>query len=708
MKIQNNSRRTLHMPAVLALAAGLSFAASWTRINNGLPSVSIGAITLAVDPSNSSIVYAFSGGTIFKSAVGGAEWQPITSLGNVYSMTVDSQGIIYATTFNVILKSSDGGESWTGASSGLVGLPTRVFVDPVTPSTLYVILLPPGGGVPTSGVYKSTNSGASWTVLNNAPRNTSWLVVDPKDPSTIYASNQTGSALFKTTDGGENWAAFDASLPVNSPVIILAVAPSDPSTIYVASRNPATRLPAISKSTDSGKGWTLLDVNAPAGASIRTLKIHPADASTVYLVYSLPTAAGLLRTTDGGATWEELGDGLPSGATFRALEIDPVSPDIIYAAYADDRAGTGGLWKSTNSGISWNRADTGLSVMDVRMLATDPVNGSTLYTGGKDLFKSIDYGDTWTSFASFQLPAASFPPPSTQPAFGAGPAHIRSMLIDFSNPNILYVGTARYNACIFSDKLLFKSVDGGVTWTDTVSPPTSGCRLTPLMVLDPSDPNTIYAAEFDDGDWLRKSTDGGRQWRTIADFGTGLESGLYALAIDPKNPNILYAGVGDASSYKPGTSATGVIKSADGGRTWANIGLQGNTVTLLVIDPSDSAVLYAATEGNLTTPRGFRGLYKSGDGGANWVAINDGLEKLIDARSRINALVIHRNNRNVLYAASSGGGVARSTDGGATWHPFNHGLSNLDVRFLTRAADDSNTLYGGTTSGVFRIADDLR
>jgi photosystem II stability/assembly factor-like uncharacterized protein len=272
---------------------------------------------------------------------------------------------------------------------------------------------------------------------------------------------------------------------------------------------------------------------------------------------------------------------------------------------------------------------------------------------------------------------------------------------------VLYALTSRYNACAFSDKLVFKSVDGGATWSDAVSPPFSGCRLSNLMVLDPSNADAIYVAEAEDGAWLRKSVDGGATWYTIWDWTRGMESHLNALAVDPSNSATLYAGLGDASQFLTGPTAGGLKKSFDGGATWINTGLTGSAVTLLAIDPSDPSILYASTEGLLTEPRGFRGLFKSTDSGISWVAINDGLEHLIDRHFPVTALVIDRDNPSHLYAASAGGGFFRSTDSGGVWKPLNEGLSNLDIRVAALAPGNPKTLYIGTGSGIFKLYDEF-
>jgi photosystem II stability/assembly factor-like uncharacterized protein len=387
--------------------------------------------------------------------------------------------------------------------------------------------------------------------------------------------------------------------------------------------------------------------------------------------------------------------------------VDPVDSSTIYVAYYDARSANGGVVKSTSGGASWNQADAGLIEIDIRTVAVDPTNGGTVYAGGSEgLFRSLDGGASWANSIKFQLPAPTWPPPLSQPPpFGAEPAHTRAVLIHPANPAVLYALTWRYNACAFSDKLVFKSIDGGNTWSDRASPPGSGCRLSAPLVLDPGNPETIYVSEAEDGAWLRKTTDGGATWNTVWDWTRGMESHLNALAIDPTNSDILYSGLGDISQFLARSSVSGLLKSVDGGATWASAGLAGSGVTLIEIDPSDPSVLYASTEGLSTDPRGFRGLFKSTDSGVSWAPINSGLEVLLDTRFRITALVIDRDNPRHLYAGSAGGGVFKSTDGGAVWERLNTGLVNLDIRALALARVNPTTLYAGTAGGVFKLID---
>jgi photosystem II stability/assembly factor-like uncharacterized protein len=147
-----------------------------------------------------------------------------------------------------------------------------------------------------------------------------------------------------------------------------------------------------------------------------------------------------------------------------------------------------------------------------------------------------------------------------------------------------------------------------------------------------------------------------------------------------------------------------LFKSTDGGASWSNTGFTNSAVKLLVIDPSNSKIIYAGTEGHYSAPKGFQGLFKSTDGGASWVAISNGLAGVIGTRlTTTTALIIDPANSNILYLGTSNAGVFRSVDGGANWNSFNDGLANLQIRGLAVAPGTTHNVYAGTAGGVFKI-----
>jgi photosystem II stability/assembly factor-like uncharacterized protein len=222
----------------------------------------------------------------------------------------------------------------------------------------------------------------------------------------------------------------------------------------------------------------------------------------------------------------------------------------------------------------------------------------------------------------------------------------------------------------------FKSTDGGLGWTVM----NTGGSFIDALAIDPATPAILYAAALGGG--VLKSADGGGSWAAI---NSGLDDlTVYALAIDPATPATLYAG-----------TKSGVFKTTNGGLGWLAMssGITSGYVSALAIDPADPATLYAGTNG---------GLFKSTNGGSAWTTVNNGLTNI-----NIHALAIDPTATATLYAgaypfaADPAGGVFMSTDGGGDWIALNSGLTSLYVRALVLDPTTPSTLYAGTASGVF-------
>ena len=682
--------------------------AGWKPINAGLPNSFFGITTLTVDPSAPSTVYAITyGGSLFKSIDGAASWKAVGGIAGLSFLAIDpsNSATIYAATQHGIVKSTDSGKTWNAANGNLTDNCFMLAIDPITPTTVY--------GLSFGYIYKTTDGGQTWNQIHASPPSPGSLVIDSTTPSTIYAS-VINADIIKSTDSGENWVTIKTGLP-NPPFspgeLPLVIDPRTPSTLYAGSfaSSRVSMAPGvaplyygtgtISKSTDGGQTWMAVTAGIPSEALVISLVIDPVSTSTIYAAYTSENAGGgILKSLDGGQSWSVVDT---KGFDTAVTAVDPRTPSTIYAAYSA-YDGTGAISKSTDAGSSWQPSNAGLAFPDSYALAVDPVNTTTVYSGGAGgVFRSDDSGGSWTNLAAFQF-TAFFPAAAT----------VRSLLVNFKNPDILYAETTRANGgCAYDDNTVFKSTDRGATWSDTVSPPGSGCDLggydaySILMAMDPVDPDTLYLGETEDEDGiyaLLKSTDGGASWSSIWDTTNGLESGLNTIAIDPVTPTTLYAGVGDSGNYgQSGSMASGLFKSTDGGANWNVTALKDTAVTVLTIDPANSSIVYAVTQDIYSEPIGFRGLFKSTDSGASWVAIGAGLDSLTDVGATITSVVIAPNDSNLVYAATSGDGIYKSVDGGGNWVRFSDGLTNLNVRALAIAPGTQATLYAATPAGVF-------
>ena len=175
------------------------------------------------------------------------------------------------------------------------------------------------------------------------------LAIDPTNPATVYAG--TGRGIFKSTDGGANWAATGLTDNVNA----LALDPKTPTTLYAGSKR------ALFKSTDGGRSWTAIKT---VGNDVSVLAIDPNNPETIYAgiaadSYGLIPDSSIFKSTDGGRSWTAIDNGLtdsPDSESISALALDPKTPTTLYAGTSGC-----GVFKSTDGGANWTAISTGLS-----------------------------------------------------------------------------------------------------------------------------------------------------------------------------------------------------------------------------------------------------------------------------------------------------------------------------------------------------------
>lgn len=213
----------------------------------------------------------------------------------------------------------------------------------------------------------------------------------------------------------------------------------------------------------------------------------------------------------------------------------------------------------------------------------------------------------------------------------------------------------------------------------SVGPSIMGGRIDDFAVVE-SNPDIVYMAAASGGLW--KSTNAGTTWMPIFDdFGT---TSIGDVAVAPSNPNIVWVGTGEANARQTSSWGNGVYKSIDGGLTWRCEGLEDSRhIGRIVIDPKNPDVVYVAALGHLWGPNKQRGLFKTTDGGATWVNL-----KFIDEDTGFGDVIMDPSDSKVLYAASyqrrrtpfgfNGGGPGsalwKTDDAGRTWTRLAGGL----------------------------------
>lgn len=254
-------------------------------------------------------------------------------------------------------------------------------------------------------------------------------------------------------------------------------------------------------------------------------------------------------------------------------------------------------------------------------------------------------------------------------------------------------------------------------WT-VQGPGNIGGRIN-VVEIHPTNNDIIYVGSAAGG--VHKTTDGGLTWLPIFDDFAHLAIG--EITLDPSNPDIVYVGTGDPNITGFPFIGDGVYKSLDAGQTWNYIGLEDQRiVSKIIVDPTDSLIVYVATMGLPFERNTERGLYKSTDGGMTWTQ-----SLYVSDQSGIIDLIIDPFDANVLYASSwdrirtnqeslvsgPGAGIWKSTDKGVTWSPLSNGLpptpqGRIGLTISQQTAGLLYALYVDTNSnvgGVFRSID---
>ncbi|MBL8764453.1 MAG: hypothetical protein JNM07_09315 [Phycisphaerae bacterium] len=310
--------------------------------------------------------------------------------------------------------------------------------------------------------------------------------------------------------------------------------------------------------------------------------------------------------------WTELGPspvaGGPTVYTGRisALLAHPTNANLYYAAGAD-----GGVWRSSDGGASWSPLTDHMPTLSMGCLAMDPADPGVIYAGtgeanfanhsryGLGVYKTTDGGDTWT-----QLAESVF----------AGRC-ISSIVINPLSTSVLYAGVTRAGgfpapAAAKGHPLangargVFKSVDGGVTWTQLGGAGSGLPRLdATALAIDPTNPSVVYAAiGFIFGDasnGVYKSLDAGATWTRLAGGLPTSGNGRIGLGLARTNPSRLYAHVINPADASGGSGTfRGVYRTDDAGATWTQLGTAPSTNTYgwyfasVGVSPTDAGVAF--------------------------------------------------------------------------------------------------------------------
>jgi photosystem II stability/assembly factor-like uncharacterized protein len=673
----------------------------------------------------------------------------------------DSATFYFGAVNGGIWKTTDAGVVWTPIFDGQpVASIGALAVAPSDPKTIYA-----GTGESDirsslsfgNGVYKSVDAGRTWLHVGlEDTRHISRIVVDPQNADVVYVgalghaySPNEQRGVYKSTDGGMHWTrVLDQGPEIG--ISDLAICSGNPQLLFAGVwhtwRPPwSTYAPVdrpgggLYRSQDAGKTWSRLSGSGlPEGDWGRVGVDVTANGQRVYALIQAKKG-GLYRSDDGGNTWalENADPRLTSRAWyFSSITIDPQDPDVIYIPNV-------ALYGSQDGGktISIVRGAPGGD--DYHQIWIDPKNPASMVLGtDQGTTISLDRGRTWSSW--YNQPTAQFYHVITDNQFPyvvygaqqdsgsaavfsrtdhgqitprdwfpAGPSESGYMVLDPSDPNIIYLSGTYGTVGRFNRRT---GLSQDITpWPVSIFESEINQRKyrapwSPVLVSSPLDPKALYLGT----QYVMKTVDGGLRWETSsADLtGSTQSPGNTEARVPLTIDNARQRGYGILSTIAPSPrsadliwtgSDTGLVHlTRDGGKTWKNVTPKGlsDWSEISLIEPShfDPAVAYLAVDRSRLddqTPY----IYRTRDFGANWQLLTRG----IASAAFLRAVREDPQTKGLLFAGTESG-VYVSFDDGDHWQSLQLNLPVTSVRDLTIHGDD---LVIATHGRSFWILDDI-
>ncbi len=433
------------------------FGVTWSKTGSGPEKVN----HITINPSDSQIVYAGTQSGVYKTTGGGTSWSLVSTGFSdipVYSIAIQtsSPSTLYSATDNGVYKTTNAGSSWTSVNSGIATddiqgpFVRQIVIDPQDVSTLYAGTY--SGNIYDVDIYKSTNSGSSWTQINRELSNTSVysLAFDAADPSMMFAGTSTIGVL-KSTNSGLSWQ--EATEGLTNYLVRTVVVNPDSSDVYAGTAS------GLFLSSDAGETW---EASSPSH-EIYTIAVDPFTPENIFM----GTNSGVFLSTDDGGSWSSLNNNLKNPNIY-CIVFHPGKADTVFVGTKG-----GGVFKSTSGGENWVSANDGLDYLEVLTLAIDPVSPFALYAGteGGGIFKSSDTGEFWQVASP-----------------GLNGFTINSIAINPDDTDMLFAG--------ITNNGLYKSTNAGQTW-ESADEDLSG-KTVYNVALDPEDSQTVFVTVHGD------------------------------------------------------------------------------------------------------------------------------------------------------------------------------------------------------------------
>ncbi len=558
-----------------------------------------------------------------------------------------------------------------------------------SPSTMYV-------GAASGGVWKSTDGGITFkSVFDDYNQSIGAITIDPSKSSTVWVgtgescvrnSVSVGDGVYKSTDSGATWT--NVGLKDSEHIARIAVHPKNSDTAFVCATGHAWNANeerGVFKTTDGGKTWKkVLYVDANTGCS--DLAMDQGEPNVLYagmwdyrrqpnLFRSGGPGSALYRSRDGGETWQKLSNGLPNGEYGRiAVAIAPSRPSTVYALVESKNTA---LYRSDDLGEHWKEMNDAFNIQ-VRPfyfahLAVDPKDHNRVYKPGLSLSFSEDGGKTFG---------------------GANTGRVHSdhhaLWIHPKDTNVLFLGT---------DGGLYQSLDRGQHWRHLNVLPVSQFYH---VNFDHETPYNVYGGLQDNGTWMAPSQGSSgvsnHDWRSIGG-GDG-----FSVANDTVDPDVVYV-ESQGGRVVRFRRSTGESKEIYPYAKKDEAKLRFNWNTPIVTSPTQKGTVYLGSQylmrskdfgdtwerisGDLTTDsaKGQK-VYSGGLTPDNSSAEN---------YSTIITIAESPKNANTIWAGTDDGNVQLTRDGGKTWTNVVANVKDLPAKTWVSRIEpshfDENTAY---------------
>lgn len=476
---------------------------TWVQVNKGLQNLYIG--TLFMHPDNPSTLLAGAGNVtysagegVYLSTDGAASWQ-LVARGRMMSVefSLSNPNVVYAGGDSEFYRSLDGGRTWHllvhpwgkwGPLGLRPGLPIDFQVDPRDPMRIFVNNYGGGNSLSIDGglTWVSASDGYTGAELTD-------VAVHPKNPDIVFANGRNGP--FKSLNGGGTWNGMNPGgrgLPAIDEGARVAIDPHNPDHIIVS----ATQCGWVCESHDGGVNWKLvIDRHDELLRDLQTsddnqrfqgmwaIAFAPSKKGRVYggwgiwrcatdaqeSLCTLPVITSILVSEDGGHTWTRRRGTALDGLTVPGIVVHPHDADMAWAATVG-----GGVFRTSDGGITWTPMSSGLSDKRVMALAIDPKNPDVLYAGtaGAAVFKTLDGGRSWRPSSAGMNPTE----------------FVGAIVVDPATPSTIYAGSVSSG--------VFVSLDSGGQWHRIID----GLRTRAVSALAiSSNGKVLYAATRGEG-----------------------------------------------------------------------------------------------------------------------------------------------------------------------------------------------------------------